>query len=186
MVRGPDAFCPVTGSRLSLDRHPDDLARPWRVPEASDESAELTTGADKSSKMALKRFFRRTHRSERTDGEFNRELLREAATHIETLKRETEARDEWVWFALCEKLYREGYDVAWMRIHVNPVCPHCGGEPTADLAPCGDVLRKCAVNCRDDNRFLEGDIATAIRETYNTAFASEDRDAIDAGHLQIA
>ncbi|WP_135830652.1 hypothetical protein [Halorussus halobius] len=186
MVRGEDAFCPSSGSRLSLDRHFDELARPWRVPDASSESAELTTGADKSSTTALKRFFRRTHRSERSDDTMDRDLLRVAARHIETLKRSTEARDEWVWYALCERLHREGFDVGWMRKHVNPVCPHCGSELTADLAPKGEVLPQCAVNCRDDNRFVEGDIADAIRDTYNEAFAGTDAGALDRGHLQIA
>ena len=182
MVRGSDAFCPSSGSRLSLERHPDERARPWRVPEASDQSAELTTGADKSSKTALKVFFRRTQRSERADGEMDRDLLHRAARHIETLKRETEARDEWIWYALCERLHREDFEVAWMRKHVDPVCPHCGGELTADVAPKNEVLPKCGVNCRDDDRFLKGDIAAIIRRTYNTAFD----DPVERGHLQIA
>lgn len=180
MTKGEDAICPQSGARLSLDRHPDEVGRPHREPE-TDECSEMSTGAAESSTTALVTFFRRSYRAHHED--LDRELLRRAATVIQTLKRETDhVRDEWIWYAACERLHRQGFEVAWMRTQLNPVCPHCGSELTAELAPKGEVLPKCGINCRDDNRYVAGDIAEAVREAFNQAFDEE----IESGHLQIA
>ncbi|MFC4549399.1 MULTISPECIES: hypothetical protein [Halorussus] len=177
-MKGQDAICPESGARLSEDRHPDERRRPYRAPE--DESGLLTTGEHCSSRGALITFFRRTHRGMH-DGDLDRNLLRRAALHLYQLKRASDARDEWIWYALCERLHRDGYDVAWMRAVVDPVCPHCGSELTAELAPRDEVLPKCGASCRGD-QFLAGDIANAIRRTFNQAFDKH----VERGHLKIA
>ena len=183
MVKGPDAFCPKSGAPLSDDRHPDERRRPHREPE-SDECAELSTGAVRSSTDALIAFFRRSHRDSSRD--LDRPLLRKAARHLRTLKSESDARDEWIWYALCEKLHREDFEVAWMRYHVHLVCPYCGSEPKWEPAPCGDLLPKCAVNCTDSSEYVLHEARERIRTAYNAAWGDTPADHIDSGELRIA
>lgn len=181
-MKGPDAICPESGASLSEQRHPDQRRRPHREPRI-DSSALLSTGEETSSTHALKRFFRRTHDTA-VDAP-SPSVLGKACHHIDTLRAACpDTRDEWIWFALAEKLHRDDYTVGWMRAYVDPVCPHCGSELAVDLAPCEEVLPKCGVNCRDDNNYVAGDIADRVRETYNTAFADQDADALDRGQLQ--
>lgn len=182
-MKGPDAMCPETGSPLSEQRHPDERRRPHREPTGP-ESALLSTGAETSSAHSLKRLFRRSLDDGRDDPPGK--LLSRACYHLDTLRAACpDVRDEWIWYALAEKLHRDDLDAGWMRAYVDPVCPHCGSELAVELAPREDILPKCGVNCRDDNRYVAGDIAERVRDTYNAAFADRDCEALDAGDLQI-
>lgn len=181
-MKGPHAICPETGADLSQERHPDERRIQYREPE-TDDSDILSTGETHSSRLALARFFDRNHREYADDLEDGAPCR--AGIHLRALKSETEARDEWVWYALCEKLHREGFDVAWMRMaDVVLVCPHCGSWLKYRPAPKDELLPKCGTNCNDTDEFVFGDIKARIRSTYNLAFAPTD--PLDPGDLQIA
>jgi hypothetical protein len=181
-MKGPHAICPSSGADLSDDRHPDERGINYREPVTDDEDV-LTTGKTHSSWHALVSFFERNHDEYADDSD--RRQLPPATRYLRALKSETDARDEWVWYALCERLHREGFDVAWMRMaDVVLVCPHCGSWLKYRPAPNGELLPKCGVNCRDKDEFVFGDIRAEIRATYNQAF--DVPDPLDPGDLQIA
>ncbi len=179
-MKGPHAICPSSGADLSDDRHPDDRGIQHREPETSDENV-LSTGKTHSSRRALMSFFERKHSALANDAADA--VVPTAIRYLRALKSETDARDEWIWYALAERLHREGFEVAWMRTaDVVLVCPHCGSWLKYRPAPKGDLLPKCGVNCNDRDEFVFGDIRREIRETYNGAFDA----TLDAGQLQIA
>ena len=179
-MKGPHAICPESGARLSQERHPDERRIQYREPTTS-ESSVLSTGKTHSSMHALASFFGRKARDLVDDPE--EALLTAASQYLRALKSETDARDEWVWYALCERLHRDGYDVAWMRMaDVVLVCPHCGSRLTYRPAPKGDILPKCAINCQGSDDFVYGAIRSEIRTAYNQAF---DDGELERGDLQI-
>ncbi|WP_135852624.1 hypothetical protein [Halorussus salinus] len=178
-MKGPHAICPSSGADLSEDRHPDDRGIPQREPQTPDHDV-LSTGQTHSSRRALTAFFERTHGEYADDPE--RTQLPSATRYLRALKSETDARDEWVWYALAERLHRDGFNVGWMRMaDVVLVCPHCGSWLKYRPAPKGELLPKCGVNCRDRDEFVFGDIRREIRETFTAAFDS----SLDRGQLQI-
>lgn len=177
-MKGPHAICAETGADLSEDRHPDEHGIPEREPETRDHDV-LSNGATHSSRLALLRFFRRKHAALADDP--GDDAPARAARYLRALKSETDARDEWVWYALAERLHRDGFDIAWMRMaDVVLVCPHCSSWLTYRPSPSGDILPKCGATCTDD--YLFGDIREVLRATYNAAFDN----TLDPGQLQIA
>ena len=190
MVKGPYAICPATGADLSEDRHPDERGIQYREPETA-RSDVLSTGKTHSSRHALTTFFTRNHRKYADDMDDG--APQRAAEYLRALKSETDARDEWVWYALCERLHRDDFDVAWMRMaDVVLVCPHCGSWLKYRPSPDGErLLPKCGVACTktseaDSEDFVFGDICEEIRTTYNEAFADTTGEYIEPGSLHIA
>lgn len=168
---GEHAFCPTSGASLSREVHYDDRGRPERVPQSDDLSPNaalegpLTTGERRSSKRALATYFRRCHRrhADRDD-----DLYRRAAVALARLKRAAsgrEERDDVVWFALAERLAREGFDVDWMTAHADPRCPACNGRLTYVEGPDGPIGR-CG-SCRD----ARDDRLEAVRDLVRSLFA---------------
>lgn len=168
---GKHAFCPTSGASLSREAHYDEHGRPLRAPETTDRTpvsageAPLTSGSRHSSKRALTTYFRRSHRRH---AEPDGKLYRRAAFAVDRLKRtaaDHDGRDEVVWYALGERLARDGFDAEWMSAHVEPRCPDCGGRLAYESGPNGPVAR-CGTNCTGEKR----DRLEAIRETVVSLF----------------
>lgn len=169
---GEHAFCPTSGASLSREAHYDERNRPERVPESDELSpnaaleAPLTTGRRRSSRRALATYFRRCHRRH---ADADDELYCRAAFVLARLKRVAtgrQERDVILWYALGERLARDGFDVDWMSAHAEPRCPECSGRLTYVDGPDGPIGR-CGGSCRGtcDDR-----LAT-IRDTVCTLFA---------------
>lgn len=172
---GEHAFCPTSGAALSRAVHYDEHGRPERVPQSDDLSpnaaleAPLTTGKRRSSRRALLTYFRRCHRRH---AEPDDELYRRAAYALERLKRTAsgrEERDVVVWAALGERLERDGFDAAWMRAHVEPRCPDCGGRLTYVDGPDGPVGR-CGSACRETRTDRLAEIRDRVRSLFARTF----------------
>ena len=155
-MRGYHAFCPKTGASLSKKRHYDERGRPQRVPTDDvpgvepPTDGELTNGAISSSKRALLNYFRRCHQRHH---DADQRLYRKASLGLTRLKRAANGIESWdvhVWYALGEWLSETGYDVEWMRTHVEPRCPHCAGRLKYEAFPGGEVIAQCGTNCTDD------------------------------------
>lgn len=169
---GEHAFCPTSGASLSRDVHYDERGRPERVPQSDDLApnasleAPLTTGNRRSSRRALATHFRRCHR--RHD-EPNNELYCRGALALARLKRTATGRQEYdviVWYALGERLARDGFDVNWMAAHAEPRCPECHGRLTYVPGVDG-LLGRCGGSCRGTRE----DRLDTIRETVRSLFA---------------
>ena len=173
-MKGAQAFCPASGSSLSQDRHfVGDRTRPLRVPTGDhtygDASHELTTGDTCSSKMALMNYVRRVH-AKHHDGDD--QLYQRSALALRRLKAgESDYRDEWILFALAERLIQFGYSVGWLRSNVDPVCPQCGGKLKWESAPRGASAR-CGTNCANGD-YQNWEIRERVREAFNTAFPDD-------------
>jgi hypothetical protein len=185
-MRGPQAFCPSTGAPLSDERERPQLYRPGaspvRAPKPDDfgeaPTTPLSRGANYSSTAALKRYFRRSYATHAPTDDGT--VVRQAAAAIERLKEpETDVHDDHLWFALAERLHRK-YDysaaaLSWMWACVDLGCPHCYGVVTEEWrASEGEIQRKCAINCTDDNRYVDGEIRESIEEAYNKSFRRSD------------
>lgn len=169
---GKYAFCPTSGASLSREVHYDERGRPERVPQDDDLSpnatldAPLTTGKRRSSRRALVTHFRRCHRRHDDPDD---DLSRRAALAIGRLKRAASGRQERdvvVWYALAERLARDGFDVDWMGAHAEPRCPSCSGRLTYVVGPDGPIGR-CGGSCDDTGE----DRLETIRETVCSLFA---------------
>ncbi|SER68827.1 hypothetical protein [Natrinema salaciae] len=169
---GKHAFCPTSGASLSREVHYDERGRPERVPQADDLSPNaaldgpLTTGKRRSSRRALATYFRRCHRrhADPNDGLYCRAAL--SLTRLKRAATGRQERDVIVWYALGERLARDGFDVEWMRAHAEPRCPDCGGRLTYVSAADGPVGR-CGNSCRSGR----DDRLETIRETVCSLFA---------------
>lgn len=175
---GEHAFCPTSGAALSRERHYDERGRPQRTPESDDLSprasleAPLTTGRRRSSKRALSTYFRRCHRRHAPEDD---ELYGRAALAVARLKRAAggrDGRDVIVWYALGERLAREGFDVEWMAAHAEPRCPECGGRLAYEEGPDGPVAR-CGTSCTDDRRDHLGTIRRTVATLYERTFPDD-------------
>ncbi len=185
---GKHAFCPTSGASLSREVHYDERGRPERVPQSDDLSPNaaleepLTTGKRRSSRRALATYFRRCHRRH---GDANDDLYCRAALVLRRLKRVAtgdQERDHILWYALGDRLARDGFDVDWMSIHAEPRCPDCGGRLTYVDGPDGPIGR-CGGSCtgtRDDR-------LVTIRETVCTllARAFPDEPTLDTDALAL-
>jgi len=173
-MKGAQAICPASGSSLSQDRHyVDEQTRPLRVPEDDhtygDPSYELTTGERCSSKMALMNFIRRVHAKQHDEDD---PLYQRAALALRRLKAdEGETRDEWILFALAERLHQLGYDADWLRSNIDPVCPQCGGKLKWEVSPRGASAR-CGTYC-DGGSYQNWEIRVRVRTTFNSAFPDD-------------
>lgn len=202
---GEHAFCPTSGASLSREIHYDEHGRPERAPRSDDLTptdaleAPLTTGERRSSKRALSTYFQRCHRrhvdsprdeledgDERTidvtatEDEDEPELYRHAALALTRLKRTAtgrQERDVIVWYALRERLARDGFDVAWMTAHVEPRCPDCGSQLTYVTGPDRPIGR-CPTSCTDDRRdrlrTIRATVVALFERTYPDATLETD------------
>ena len=186
-MRGNHAFCPSSGALLSDERErPQEYrpsASPVRAPEPDEINQHLiepySRGANHSSASALVGYFRRMRR--RYAPETSPTIARQAALAIQRLKEpETDVHDDYLWFALAERLHRaEDYsrdELDWLWHCVELSCPHCFGPITDEpvvTAPHG-TKSKCAINCTDDNRHVDGEIRSRILKAYNRAFRKPD------------
>jgi hypothetical protein len=143
-MKGAHAISPANGSSLSQNRHYiNEQPRPLRVPKNDhtygNPSYELTSGEAVSSKMALMNFVRRVHVKQHDEDD---QLYQRAALALRRLKADDgETRDEWILFALAERLAQLGHSVDWLRSNVDPVCPQCGGKLKWEIV---DALRSDA------------------------------------------
>ncbi|MGQ3411981.1 hypothetical protein ACT4ML_06925 [Natrinema sp. LN54] len=169
---GEHAFCPTSGASLSREVHYDERGRPERVPQSDDLSpnasldAPLTTGERRSSRRALATHFRRCHRRH---ADADDELYCRAALSLARLKRAAagrQGRDVIVWYALAERLARDGFDVDWMSAHAEPRCPDCSGRLTYVEGPDGPIGR-CGGSCHG----TRADRLETIRDTVCSLFA---------------
>lgn len=179
-MRDEHAFCPKSGAPLSERPHYDGRGRPWHVPEPERpdaplgageriESAELTNGEFRSSRLALTTYFRRCQR--RHGGSDDR-LCREAGSALRRLKRATTRETEWdlvVWYALGERLTRDGHDVAWMHAHTKPRCLDCGGRLKYH-AVAERIVAVCATNCSGDRRDQLAALRSRVATLYTDAY----------------
>ncbi|WP_276253954.1 hypothetical protein [Halomontanus rarus] len=160
----------------------------------------LTTGERRSSKRALSTYFQRCHRrhaesprDELVDGderavdetatedeidsedEDRPDLYRHATLALTRLKRAAtgrQERDVIVWYALRERLARDGFDVAWMTAHVEPRCPDCGSQLVYVSGP-NRPIGRCPTSCTGDRH----DRLRAIRTTVTALFERTYSDA---------
>lgn len=168
------AISPANGSSLSDDRHyVGDRGRPLRVPlndhTYGAPSFELTTGSAVSSKLALMNVVRRLHEQSHDpdDG-----LYRRSALALRRLKRgESDVRDEWILFALAERLAQLDYAVDWLRSNVEPVCPQCGGQLSWESSPRG-MSARCGTNCANGH-YQNAEIRNRVKDAFNAAFPSD-------------
>ncbi|MCU4741678.1 hypothetical protein OB955_17240 [Halobacteria archaeon AArc-m2/3/4] len=196
---GEHAFCPTSGASLSREIHYDEHGRPERAPRSEDLTpkdaleAPLTTGERRSSKRALSTYFQRCHRrhvgsarNEPEDGgersidendveaedDDESDLYRHAALALTRLKRTAtgrQERDVIVWYALRERLARDGFDVAWMTAHVEPRCPDCGSQlvyVTGPDRPLGRCPTSCTGDRRDRLRTIRTTVVALFERTY--------------------
>lgn len=178
-MKGIHRFCPETGAELSDEKHYDNDGPPLRAPKDVDgrhwgdePEGLLSNGELVSSRYALANYFRRCHqRHHDEDGA----LYRAMALALRRLKRETDAWDVWVWFALAERLNRKGHDVEWMRNHVDVPCPWCSGPLKWEQTARG-IQGKCATNCRNqwNQDYVEPVVREKVRAAYNSTFANTD------------
>ncbi len=180
-MHGTHAFCPESGSTLSEDTVVTETGRELRYPTNDnaygEDSYVLTTGATCSSTIALMSRFRECHEREFgttwVDDERVNALYRRVALYLRQLKADVDGeattRDEWIWFALAERLDREGDPADWMRNYADVVCPHCGGTLSWLEAPRG-MLPKCLNKCDGTNRYLAHEIQRKVAAVYNRAF----------------
>ena len=173
-MKGANAICPTSGSSLSDDRHyVGNNTRPLRVPEDDycygDPSYELTTGERCSSKMALMNFVRRVHTKAHDEDD---QLYRRAALALRRLKGgESDTRDEWILYALAERLQQFDYDVDWLTGPIDLVCPHCGGTLKWESTPRGASVR-CGTHC-DGGDYQNWEIRRRVRMAFNEAFPDD-------------
>ncbi|WP_323190473.1 hypothetical protein [Halostella sp. PRR32] len=173
-MKGANAICPSSGSSLSEDRHfVGEKARPLRVPDDDHDygeaSYELTTGQRCSSKMALMNFVRRVHTQHCEEDD---QLYRRAALELRRLKSANDdVRDEWILYALAERLARQGHDVDWLRSNLEPVCPGCGGKLKWESSPRGASAR-CGTFCFTGN-YVNWPIRVHVQRAFNAAYSSE-------------
>lgn len=182
---GEHAFCPTNGAELSREDHYDERGRPERVPQSDDLSpdaaleAPLTTGKRRSSKRALATYFQRCHQrhTEPDDDLYRRALL--IITRLKRTAMGREARDVIIWYALSERLAREGVDIDWMASHVEPRCPECGGRLKYVSGPNGPIGR-CGTSCIDaptDQLYV---IRTTVCSLLDRTFATDTPSDTDA------
>ncbi|WP_224270862.1 hypothetical protein [Haloprofundus salinisoli] len=184
-MRGDNAFCPKSGAPLSKNRHYDHCGRAARAVE--DDSAsrragtvgELTNGAQRSSRTALFRYFRRSH-----ERQFDADtaLYRTATLALRRLKTTATGRQEWddiVWFALHARLDRKGHDATWMLAHVDLRCPRCGGRLRYTDCGSGEIFATCVVDCTDDNADRLDEIRTLVANLYAATYPDDDGPGVD-------
>lgn len=183
---GEHAFCPTNGAELSREVHYDERGRPKRVPKSDELSpnaaleAPLTAGKRRSSKRALSRYFQRCHQRH---AETDDDLYRRALLTVTRLKRTAtgrETHDVIVWYALGERLTRNGFDVEWMGSHVEPRCPECEGRLKYVSGPDGPIAR-CGTSCTDGHEDRLHTIRTTVCSLLDRTFpddAPTDTDAL--------
>lgn len=193
-MHGAHAFCPESGSTLSEETIVLENGREVRYPTGDnaygDEAWALTTGARCSSRMALMSRFRECH--ERTwgtrwvDEEATEARYRRVALAIRQLKRENaDVRDEWIWFALAERLHRLGDPVDWMYDFADLCCPACEGPLQWLEAPRG-TLPVCVNRCpgtkwHGGDNYVHHRIRDRIATVYNRTFD----DPIDSAQVTL-
>lgn len=175
-MNGETAFSPTTGSPLSSEKHrPGELpAAPTR--EALDGTGELTLGSDKSSRVALQRYFERSYRRSHYGDHPPDGLMRTAGRALYEIKRHAgHARDEWVWLALCEYLAREGHWSTWMHNHVEPPCPRCGSICRWEPSLVGLDWMACGANCGAEGHSERSvEIVDRVLEVYHASLDDPD------------
>lgn len=136
--------------------------------------AEFINGAARSSIQALVCHFRQCHQRYHAK---NRRLywaVSLAFTRLKWTASGAEQRDMYIWYALAERLAREGYNPEWMYVHVEPRCPRCLGKLIYDQLDTNRLTARCRVNCTDDNANCMVEIRETIAELYSQAFSQED------------
>jgi hypothetical protein len=185
-MRGKHAFCPSSGALLSDERERPQEYRPGASPVRAPEPDEInqtllepySRGANHSSASALVGYFRRMRR--RHAPEASPTIARQAALAIQRLKEpETDVHDDYLWFALAERLHRaEDYsrdELDWLWQCVELSCPRCYGPLRDEPVIIEDAAKsKCAINCTDDNRYVDDEIRETILKAYNKAFRKPD------------
>jgi hypothetical protein len=188
---GKDAFCPKSGAPLSEERHYDESGRPRRAVEPgaidgdrseragvddADDAVpvgELTNGARRSSTRALIRHFRRCHQRHR---EAAPTLYRTVSTAVTRLKRAASGRQAWdvhVWYALQERLRRQGHDVEWMGGHASVSCPRCHGRLRFER-PGTEVRAYCGSNCGGTGVDRLPEIRSVVANLLAAAFGADE------------
>lgn len=195
-MHGTHAFCPESGGSLSEDTVVTEDGQELRYSTGDnaygDDSYILTTGSRCSSKIALMSRFRECHErhfgTRWIDEDRVAQLYRRVATHLRKLKAEcngeTSTRDEWIWFALAERLGREGEPADWMHAHADQVCPNCGGQLQWYDALRGS-LPKCVNDCYGDGRFVGGEICERVATVYNRAFGDDIGEGVKPTELEV-
>ena len=167
------AFCPRSGAPLSDEKHYDERGHARRAPEElNDEPTiqELTNGERRSSRRALLVHFRRCH-GRHADPDST--LYRTASLALYRLKRTahgTVDRDVYVWYALAERLAREGFDAGWMHAHVEPRCPRCHGKLKYGRTPDGGLRARCGARCSDGRSDALREVRETVADLYTRAF----------------
>ena len=167
------AFCPRSGAPLSEERHYDERGHARRVPEEPNDEPtvqELTNGERRSSRRALLAHFRHCHERH---AEPDPAIHRAASLALYRLKRVADGAVEWdvhVWYALAERLAREGFDAEWMHVHVEPRCPRCHGTLKYGRTPRGDLVARCGALCSDERADALRVVRETVADLYTRAF----------------
>lgn len=167
------AFCPRSGAPLSEERHYDERGQARRVPEEPNDEPtieELTNGERRSSRRALLAHFRHCHARH---ADPDPALYRAVSLALYRLKRAADGTDEWdvyVWYALAERLAREGFDAGWMHVHVEPRCPRCHGKLKYGRTPRGDLTARCGARCSNDRANALREVRETVADLYTRAF----------------
>ncbi|WP_273835157.1 hypothetical protein [Halococcus sp. PRR34] len=185
-MRGKHAFCPSSGALLADERERPQEYRPGASPVRAPEPDEIneiliepySRGANHSSASALVGYFRRMRK--RHAPEADPTIARQAALAIQRLKEpEDDVHDDYLWYALAERLHRhddytqDALDWLWQCVELS--CPHCFGPITDEPVIVEDAVHsKCAINCTDDNRYVDDEIRERMLEAYNEAFRRAD------------
>lgn len=112
-----------------------------------DLEGELVSPADVSSARALTRTFRR-EQYRRGDPE-DTTLSLQAAVAFRRVKAAADGRDDIVWFAALEYLYRHSdRDPKWALAVPTPGCPHCGSLVAWRVWPDDRISMRCGSSCR--------------------------------------
>ncbi|WP_089650109.1 hypothetical protein [Halobacterium hubeiense] len=171
-MNGLDTHCPSSGAPLSEERvTPRQDGSKKRYSTSgwySRGGGTLTNGERVSSQEALVACVTRWHRQHVDD--VDKAFCRAAATALRKLKSQPEGKT-WnvhVWHALHAHLQSRGFDVEWMRAHVEHVCPRCHGELVWDETARGPRPR-CRQKCIT-NEYVHEEIADAVEATYHAAF----------------
>lgn len=182
------AFCPRSGAPLSAERHYDEFGRARRAPLESTDGGpavhELTNGERRSSRRALHVHFRECHGRHADPDPV---LYRVASLALYRLKRAAEGTADWdvhVWYALAERLARDGFDAEWMHAHAEPRCPRCHGALRYERTPGGDLYAECGTRCVGRTNALD-EVRETVADLFNRAFGvDEDIGADDLAVLR--